>query len=353
MFRDGWGPEWPSYALTPRFSGELDGLQMGEPRLEAGGAVRVRLCSFDSPAHSFMPEPSKRCHFELVEPARGDAAATSGPRLAVVFLAATGDEHFDWRRRTFAEPLALQRGVTSVIVQIPLYGARRRVDHGGRGDFRDVYDFFLMGLGTVEEARALLYWLRREGYERLAITGISMGGCIAAWVALFCPDLPLGVASCIGSHSPEPVYLDGAFARCVAWNRVGDRERLRLLLRERVADPFCELGRAWLADAQRASGTDAPAPLAYVQVSAMHDHFIGLDSTLRLFKSVSSAERCVAAHLEWLPGGHVSSFILFPGRFRAAIERALDMLDHALTAQGRERRGDKDGDADAAGRASD
>lgn len=41
----------------------------------------------------------------------------------VIHLAATGDEGFSMRKKHIAEPL-LERGIASVILQIPFYGKR-------------------------------------------------------------------------------------------------------------------------------------------------------------------------------------------------------------------------------------
>src|SRR5262245_59934278 len=88
-----------------------------------------------------------------------------------------------------------------------------------------------MGKGTTEECRSLLLWCREQGYRQLAVTGISMGGCMAALIgAFFFPPsfflhqlpanflllllpgrtcgFPVAVAANIPSHSASPIFTE-------------------------------------------------------------------------------------------------------------------------------------------------
>jgi hypothetical protein len=102
----------------------------------------------------------------------------------VVHCAATGDQGFDWRRRAIAFPL-LKENIASAIIEVPFYGCRR-CEQWESTSFPTIFDFYLMGRGTVEEGRSLLHFFGRERQfrGRLGVTGISMGGAMASVIGV-------------------------------------------------------------------------------------------------------------------------------------------------------------------------
>lgn len=51
--------------------------------------------------------------------------------------------------------------------------------HFRRSNLHNVSDIFVMGLGLILEAIALLRWCERERYGPLCLHGISMGGHVS------------------------------------------------------------------------------------------------------------------------------------------------------------------------------
>ena len=63
----------------------------------------------------------------------------------------------------------------SAVLCSPFYGERRpRQQQGSK--LLCVSDLLLLGKTTIEEARALLHWLKEEiGFNKLGVCGLSMG----------------------------------------------------------------------------------------------------------------------------------------------------------------------------------
>ncbi len=169
-----------------------------------GGAVR--LATFASPAPTPMPAECRTARVQIWTPARETSGATC------ILLASTGDEGFRWReglaRRLLAE------GIGSVILENPYYGSRR--PRGQRGPvLRTVLDQFAMNTAMVDEARALLGWLRSQGRVP-GVTGYSQGGFMAAFAAAFV-DFPVVVVPRAAGTQAAPVLTEWALRRAVHW----------------------------------------------------------------------------------------------------------------------------------------
>src|SRR5512133_1669417 len=135
---------------------------------EAGDGFILRRGAFTSPYSLLpLPEESRTVRFELVLPRK-----TKTKMPICLHFAATGDEGFARRRVTLALPL-LREGIASLIPENPFYGGRRPAGQDGKM-LRRFSDLWAMGGAAVEEGCALLQWLRREGYTRLGVCGISM-----------------------------------------------------------------------------------------------------------------------------------------------------------------------------------
>jgi hypothetical protein len=206
-----------------------------------------------------------------------------------IHLAATGDEGF-LRRESFARRL-LAAGIGSIVLENPFYGSRRP-----RGQYgpvlRTVLDQFAMSTAMVDEARALLGWLRRAGYVP-GVTGYSLGGFMAAFAAAFV-DFPVVVVPRAAGTSAAPVLTEWVLSRAVHWPSLARESGS-------VARARAELARYLsVVDLTRHPAPVAPE-LATVMV-ARHD---------RVFPHSTG----VALHHHW-PGsslvvsnaGHVTSF---------------------------------------------
>lgn len=222
VFPDGWGD---------RLTLELFDDMTRRPLPEAADTVwerkaehrgfRRRRAVFRSPLADLLPDTARVVPVELTEPARGS-------ERVVVVLPAWNEEGLE-RRRSLAE-LLVPMGIAVAAFDIPLYGRRRAGASSGM-PIRTVSDFALMGVGAVDEAAALLARLG-DDYRQVGVAGFSMGGALAGLVSARA-TVPLATGLMAASHSPAPVYLDGAISRAVAWGTLGghgSRDELRRLL---------------------------------------------------------------------------------------------------------------------------
>lgn len=180
-------------------------MQYGRSRSVRGGSVRVG--TFESPAPTPMPAECRTARVQIWTPAEDP---TGSPMC--ILLAATGDEGFLWRE-SLARRL-LSRGIGSIVLENPFYGSRR--PRGQLGPvLRTVLDQFAMSTAMVDEARALLGWLRDAG--RIAgVTGFSQGGFMAAFAAALV-EFPVVVVPRGAGIQAAPVLTEWALHRAVHW----------------------------------------------------------------------------------------------------------------------------------------
>ena len=212
LYRDGFGDRallerivTSIETFTPaRPAGDVVMRYQGAAKKVRGGAVRT--ATFASPAPTPMPAECRTARVQIWTPARDSSGATC------ILLASTGDEGFRWReglaRRLLAE------GIGSVILENPYYGSRR--PRGQRGPvLRTVLDQFAMNTAMVDEARALLGWIRSAGRVP-GVTGYSQGGFMAAFAAAFV-DFPVVVVPRAAGTQAAPVLTEWALRRAVHW----------------------------------------------------------------------------------------------------------------------------------------
>ncbi len=310
FFKDGWGDlarlrELAQAGCRPAAPQPI--AVRWEAREETAGVV-LRRGRFASPyAELPLPAESREAFFELVLP-----AGASDQTPVCVHFAATGDEGFLRRRRALALPL-VGAGIGSLILENPYYG-RRRPPGQHRKMLNLFSDLCAMGGAAVAEGRSLLRWLRQEGYTRLGLCGISMGGSMAAQVAAL-EEGPVAMIGCVTAHSASAVFTEGILSRYLAWEvlerQLGGQGGAVALMRElldrtdiRRLPPLQRPAAAFLV----AAANDAYIPRASAQM--LHDHWPG--STLR-----------------WLDGGHVGAFLFHRPAFLAAIRAAFIALGAA------------------------
>ena len=208
-----------------------------------------------------------------------------------ILLASTGEEGF-WGRQALARRL-LAEGIGSIVLENPYYGSRR--PRGQRGPvLRTVVDQFAMNTATVDEARALLGWIRDTGHVP-GVTGYSQGGFMAAFAAAFV-DFPVVVVPRAAGTQAAPVLTEWALRRAVHWPS---------LAREAgsVAAARAELARHLsVVDLTRHPAPVAPA-LATVLV-ARHDRVFPLRTGTALHAHWPGSELVVSN------AGHVTSVFL-------------------------------------------
>ena len=255
---------------------------------------------FESPA-DVLPDHARHGAVTRVLP--------EGGAERIVVLMAAWNEHDSRARFAIAGRLA-RKGIGSLVLENPYYGIRRRGDLDGQ-PIRTVSDFFRMGIGAVEEGRALLATVRASG-QLPGVAGYSMGGNISALVSSTMP-FPVATAPLAASYSPSPVYLDGALRGGIAWEALGG---------EAAAEP--RLREALLT----ASVLDRPPPdhaRHAVLVSARSDGYVPPATTEMLHAHWPGSE------LRWVGGGHASLLWFHKGALASAIVDSFDRLAQAET----------------------
>lgn len=179
-------------------------MKYGRSKAVRGGSIR--LGTFASPAPTPMPEECRTARVQIWTPTED-----SGSPMCIL-LAATGDETFLWRE-SLARKL-LVKGVGSIILENPFYGSRR--PRGQLGPvLRTVLDQFAMSTAMVDEARALLGWIRDIG-RQAGVSGYSQGGFMAAFAAALV-EFPVVVVPRAAGTQAAPVLTEWALRRAVHW----------------------------------------------------------------------------------------------------------------------------------------
>ncbi|MHB8879144.1 MAG: alpha/beta hydrolase family protein [Myxococcaceae bacterium] len=250
---------------------------------------------FESPSARFLPKESRTARFELLLP-KGESSPVC------LFLASTGEQGFGFRRR-LCLPLVLG-GLGALILEAPYYG-RRRPPGQQSWVLGSLSDQLAMGVASVEEARALLGWLREQGHQQVGATGYSMGGSMAAYAAARTP-FPVCTAVLAAGDSAAPIFTQGFLSRRVEWSALGEGGEASA--RKRVAEIFESVSLLHLpppSDPRRA-----------VIVGCEGDGYIDVESVRRLHQHWQGSQ------LRWLSGGHVTGLLGHGWALRAAIRDA-------------------------------
>lgn len=310
LFQDGWGDRTTLERLAGtglRFAPPVAADVRWDGQTSLGGFVlrRGRFEAPDGPGELPLPAACRQARVELLLP----PGATDETPVCLHF-AATGDEGLARRRWAMALPLA-RRGIGALLLENAFYGGRR--PPGQRGfRLRHVSDLWAMCAATIREGLALVRWLCEERRGPVGVTGVSMGGSMAAAVAAF-SGAPLAVVPCITPHSGAAVFAEGLLARSCAWPVLdaelgcgsgGALVRLRELLAMtdlRLLPPPVRPDAAILVAARR----DGCVPAWSVEL--LHRHWRG-------------------AALRWVPGGHTGAFLFHRRAFQDAVADAFEAL---------------------------
>ncbi|GMY14147.1 protein ABHD18 [Fagus crenata] len=234
----------------------------------------------------------------------------------VVHLAGTGDHTFE-RRLRLGGPL-LKENIATMVLESPFYGQRRpRLQFGAK--LLCVSDLLLLGRATIEEARSLLYWLdSEEGFGKMGICGLSMGGVHAAMVGSLHPT-PVATFPFLSPHSAVVAFCEGILKHATAWEAL--REDLAAQKAAMTLEEVRERMRNVLSLTDVTRFPIPKNPNAVILVAATDDGYIPKHSVLELQKAWPGSE------VRWVTGGHVSSFLLHNGEFRRAIIDGLNRLE--------------------------
>lgn len=270
---------------------------------------------FRSPTERLpLPPEVRTANFQLLLPP--DAFDVPRPRVCV-HLAGTGDSTYI-ARKFLAKPLLKNedpaKRIGALILENPYYGHRR--PHGQQQTrLRRLVDQFLMNLTTVQETRALLNWLREEGFERVGVTGYSMGGFMAGFAAQTM-TFPLAVIPCASGDTAVATLIDSPLRTMCDWKKLveeaGGVEEAEMMMRQTLS-------------ALALSEHSAPiAPEAAIILGVTNDQFIPIEQPRALHDHWKGSE------LRWMKGGHTTGWLLHGDEIRRAISDAFDRLDGVL-----------------------
>ena len=293
--------------FTPaRDAGDVVMRYEGRPKEVTGG--ERHWATFESPAPTPMPAECRTARVQIWTPTRPTGAMC-------ILLASTGEEGF-WSRQALAKRL-LAEGIGSILLENPFYGSRR--PHGQRGPvLRTVVDQFAMNTATVDEARALLGWIRRRG-QIGGVTGYSQGGFMAAFAAAFV-DFPVVVVPRAAGTQAAPVLTEWALSRAVHWPSLAREAGSVAQARTELAQ---HLG---VVDLTRHPAPVAPE-LATIMV-ARHDRVFPIRTGLALHAHWPGSKLVVSN------AGHVTSVFLDDEAHVAALLAAFDRAGaHRATAR--------------------
>ena len=251
----------------------------------------------------YLPAECRTCYFRLIQP------EPDSPCPVYLQMATSGEEGYRAREANFAIPL-LDKRHGSLILEHPFLGRRRPSgQHSTR--LGQVSDFLLLGGTAVEEARSLLQWLRTKGYRQLGITGVSIGGHLAALAGVL-TGFDVAIVPYVAPHSAVPVFSEGLLKQACDWEKLAGN---------RIDTQFAS--RRLCRCLQFTGMEHFPPPRnnsAVIAVAALDDRFVPRHSIETMSRHWPDAE------FRWIKGGHVSSILGRRKVHLAALFDAMAML---------------------------
>jgi esterase/lipase len=237
----------------------------------------------------------------------------------VIHLPGTGDEGFGFRRKLLATPLARDHQVTSIILQIPFYG-KRRLSSQPSSALPYVEYMLSQSTGVVMEAIALIRYLReqKQYHGKLGLTGISFGGSMSALAGILCPH-SIDIITNVPANSPNDAYVEGIMQHSIDWTLFPKRK-------ESVSTLLTIMNIGGLVETTKASRSyDHLTNIrkSYYQLTAKHDKYIPWKNSLYLYENMKNLQYCHHAELILIPGGHVSSIVVYKQQYLETILKAL------------------------------
>jgi hypothetical protein len=298
LFSQGWGDE----SLLAHLSRDVSQVDPSVP-------IHVRWTSERGRNGSIVSDGIFESPFRGLPPQVGTVHVRAWKRpahqAACVILAASRDEGYAVRERVFGS--LVERDIDLYFVESPFYG-RRRTAAGPAAI--TVSDQGLMALSLVWEASALLRHLGRT-YERIAISGYSMGGHMAAITAAVSP-FPVACAALATGASASSIYTRGLLSWSVDVNALGGAHIHKAIVKERLHHAF-----------EAADVTCYPLPQrpdAAVIAGCTRDGYVLRTETERLHRHWRGST------LRWIPAGHFSALVTQRRSLCNCIESAMARL---------------------------
>lgn len=296
LFRDGWGGPERLARLETLVGEPLPPVQIDlESRvISERSDIRITDLRFVSPAGD-LPRSSKMAQARLIEPHRAT-------RLAIGF--ASFNDHGYRTRTEMVRPL-IRGGTAVALLENPFYGSRR--PHPTNQPMRTVADLLTMGAAAVWEGQSLASSLSRGADWLIGFFGYSMGGNITALAAATAP-FPVACAALAASHSPGPVFTEGALRAAVAWDALGGEASVGELARVLGSASVLRFpAPPWARSAVILSPT-ADGYIPEHAVRDLHEHWPG-------------------SKFEHVAGGHASVLMWHRRALAKAISESFDRLE--------------------------
>eukprot|EP00164_Ancoracysta_twista_P004738 GFYU01006415.1.p1 GENE.GFYU01006415.1~~GFYU01006415.1.p1 ORF type:complete len:465 (-),score=80.14 GFYU01006415.1:42-1436(-) len=276
--------------------------------------------SFKSPVAHVLPDHMQVSHFRWVMP----ASCATNPKdpetivdmntKIVILLAASGEQGYS-RRMGLAFVLAQESNIGTVILEAPYYGKRSDPSTSNPVVVKSVDGLLKLGAGMIQEARAMVGWLKRQGFNKLGVSGRSMGGHISSLVATHTP-FPIAIAPCMVTHSCAEVWCEGVMSRRCDWEELA---RLRGIEVEEARKRVRQIYHS-LTDLTQFK--PPPGVKAAVMLNASHDGYIARQSGQMLHEHWEGAE------MTYVDGGHVLTFITKTDEYVKTIVKSFQRLEH-------------------------
>lgn len=312
-----WREAWRADGLETKLPNELAELRWSPVESQEG--IWEDEAVWKSPLSEHLPAAGVdegRLLFVRRAPRRGLRFPKT--RSIVLHMTPLGDETYVKRHKSLAIPL-LNDGIASLIYIPPYYGTRRPKGQT-RHYVRTVAHFMLQTMAVILEGTQLLrcmsegFSVRDKEYYKvpMGVTGISWGGAMAACVGLT-SRRPVACVPCMGCSSMR-VLINGLMKWRLDWDALMKERVCRTGIRWTEEQVAAELERIFSKVTFDTVFGDAPSPkaniISLVQVSASDDHVISAQEGEQLYEVLSQAVvQDGLSRVEWISGGHASSFV--------------------------------------------
>ena len=283
LFAHGWGSDAAIAAVITRFKSQGRPAEV-KPEWDSDwrddNGFRFRDASFETPLFiEFLPPECAYARLRFYMP-------REETNRAVVIVPTRFEEGYG-QRKSLAVALA-RRGIGSVLLESPFMGSRRPSSQP-TVMLAVLSDLLLMGGAAIEEARSATLWLQRSGFDNICVTGLSMGGYVAAVVGALARP-PVSIVTLLAPHHGNVVYLDGLSHGLCNWRRMQESCGAGLV-EEKIRAVF---------DAVSLEHVPEPKPGRFIAIAATCDRFVPPVS-YHMMKSIWPS-----IEIRWVRGGHIS-----------------------------------------------
>ena len=292
LFPKGWGASYPQlqrlFSIHPKTP--IPRVKISWINEKTLQCILYREGSFRVRQSQGLPAEIRDAQFRFIPP-------PDGKKEVCLLLAGWGEHGYVLRMRL--AKLLWKKGIGTLLLENPFHG--HRLVPGRRGaPVWTVAEAGHLVHAAVYEGRALVKHFEDLGYQ-LGVAGFSMGGSLAAWIAVKHPH-PLPTTLLATPPSPEVGFLGGVIRKGIAWQQLSQlkypEEKLRNLL-----------GRVSLLNVA------PPLPgKRIIMMGARADRVVPAATIVDLHRYWPHSQ------LRWCPGGHISLWLFEVKAMVQAIE---------------------------------